>query len=339
MHDRYRLIGGTPSPYSNKLRALMRYRRIPHDWVPRSAAIESELAHVKPQLVPMLQFPNSADIRVDSTPLAYALEAHHPARSVIPDDAGDAFLCQLIEDYADEWLTKIMFHYRWYYDQDAAFAKAWIVDEHQPGVSEERRTQAMEYIRQRQVGRMAMVGCTDNNAPILEAGFQDLLALLEPNLHGNAFLFGARPSLADFALYGQLKMLATDPTPQAILRAQAPRLDVWLRAMDDASGVEGAWADAGAEATPLMQGLLRLVGRDYLPFLVANHQAAQQGSDEVAVELRGQRFAQAPFRYQVKCLASLRTAFAELDAPSRERLTPALHEAGCLPALSGEVEA
>ena len=57
--DRYRLIGSTPSPYSNKLRALMRYRRIPHDWVPRTAAIESEIAHVKPQLVPMLRFPTA----------------------------------------------------------------------------------------------------------------------------------------------------------------------------------------------------------------------------------------------------------------------------------------
>lgn len=332
----YRLIGSTPSPYSNKLRALLRYRRIAHVWVPRSAAVEDEIAHVKPQLVPMLRFPDEADYRVDSTPLAHALEARHPERSVIPADPGEAFLCHLIEDFADEWLTKIMFHYRWFYEADADFAQAWIVDEHQPGADEIRRAQAMAYMRQRQQGRMALVGCTPENAPIIEESFQDLLAALEPHLHGAAFLFGSRPSLADFALYGQLKMLATDPTPQAILREKAPRLDLWLRAVDDASGVEGDWRAPESEPSPVVAALLALVGRDYLPFLAANARAWENGDEEMALTLRGRRYAQAPFRYQLKCLNTLREAFAGLDVASRQRIAPWLEAAGCLEVLDAQ---
>ena len=332
----YRLIGSTPSPYSNELRALLRYRRIPHVWVPRSAAVEAEIAHVKPQIVPMLRFPEETDYRVDSTPLAHALEARHGARSVVPADSADAFLCHLIEDFADEWVTKLMFHYRWYYAADADFAQAWIVDEHQPGADANRRAQAMAYMRERQQGRMALVGCTPDNAPIIEESFADLLAALEPHLNGAAFLFGSRPSLADFALYGQLKMLATDPTPQAILREKAPRLDVWLRAMDDASGVEGDWREPGAEPAPAIAALLGLVGRDYLPFLAANARAWEAGEEEMAVQLRGRPYAQAPFRYQVKCLNVLREAFAGLDAGSRQRIAPWLETAGCLEAIDAQ---
>ena len=32
-----------------------------------------------------------------------------------------------------------------------------------------------------------------------------------------AFIFGSRPTAADFAIYGQLRQLATDPLPSRIL--------------------------------------------------------------------------------------------------------------------------
>ena len=43
-----------------------------------------------------------------------------------------AFLAHLIEDFADEWLTKAMFHYRWAYDADIQYASLWIADDFFP---------------------------------------------------------------------------------------------------------------------------------------------------------------------------------------------------------------
>ena len=41
---------------------------------------------------------------------------------MIPPDAVVSFLDALLEDYADEWLTKAMFHYRWAFEPDIAKA-------------------------------------------------------------------------------------------------------------------------------------------------------------------------------------------------------------------------
>jgi hypothetical protein len=45
---RYRLIGSTASPYAIKLRALLRYRRIPFDWVIMTKALRKATEHLRP---------------------------------------------------------------------------------------------------------------------------------------------------------------------------------------------------------------------------------------------------------------------------------------------------
>lgn len=330
----YALHGFNPSPYSVKMRALMRYRRLPFVWNatgnPREAAIAAGL----PPVIPVLRFPDGR-VMNDSTPLAYALEREHPGqRSVIPDDPGLAYLSDLLEDFGDEWITKMMFHYRWYYDADRDFAQVWVVSSRDPVMGETKRRREMQAFNDRQVGRMAMVGCTEQNRPVIEASYRFVLDTLDRHVRTIPFLLGSRPSLADFGFYGQLQILSVDPTPAAEMRTRAPDVFCWLMRLDDASGVEGSWIDAAA---PLPQGtaaLLKHAGETYLPFLAANARALQEGAETFEVELLGQPFAQAPFRYQGKCFDALRKRLAALPASVRQRLDPVLEEAGCLRALA-----
>ena len=147
-------------------------------------------------------------------------------------------------------------------------------------------------------------------------------------------LFGSRPSIADFGLLGQLKTLATDPTPLAIMRERAQRTESWTRQLDDASGLEGEWYPAHVALPEATVGLLRLAAETYLPFLVANAAAAEYGDEKFEVKLLGQTYIQAPFGYQRKCLAALRKRFAALNATGLDEIGPLLEETGCLPYLS-----
>ncbi|MBT6276079.1 MAG: glutathione S-transferase, partial [Chromatiales bacterium] len=193
--DPYRIIGGPGSPYSLKLRAVMRYRQIPHVWALRVHCAE-EVAHVRPRLLPTLFDPYDQDYFVDSTPLVARLEQRHQARSVMPSNEADAFIALLIEDMADEWFTKFMFSGRWHEPEDADFYGRYLGWFATAPSADDRYNSASQTMRDRQVGRNSIVGVTPANAPVVDATFRDLAGILEQAFSTQMFLFGNRPSVA-----------------------------------------------------------------------------------------------------------------------------------------------
>lgn len=328
---RYRLFGGGGSPYSQKMRGILHYRRLPFDWVQITPAIRAQIKHSGPPVIPILQLPEDDSLHVDSTPLAFMLEERHQERSIIPDDPALAFLACLIEDLADEWVTKMMFHYRWDLEVDQLYSARQIISDNTPGLRGEDLARAAEAIRQRQVGRMPLVGCTKQNKPIIEQSFHELLAILDTFATRDEFLFGTRPSLADFGLFGQLKTLASDHTPMLIIRNTVPSVYDWVRRLEDSSGIDGAWHSVD-DMRPAVDELLRFTARYYLPFLQANAQALADGNETVTLELVGRDYAQPAFKYQGKCYARLKEL---LRQTSSEALRDILQATGCLEYLEG----
>ncbi|HSG88666.1 MAG TPA: glutathione S-transferase N-terminal domain-containing protein, partial [Pseudomonadales bacterium] len=121
VRDPLRFKGAPGSPYTRKMLAVLRYRHLPYEFLIGNHADELGLPQPKVGLLPTFYLPNAAgeiEAVTDSTPLIRRFEADYAGRSVIPSDPVMAFVDYLLEDYADEWLTKCMFHYRWYYEAD-----------------------------------------------------------------------------------------------------------------------------------------------------------------------------------------------------------------------------
>ena len=328
----YRVIGIESSPYAVKVRSVFRYRRIPHLWIARMPQFFDETEHVRPLIMPVVQYPDGV-YRTDSTSIIRDLEGRHMnGRSVIPEDRGQALLVDLIEDMADEWFTKCVFHYRFNAPTDRVAGAAWVMDDAYPDVDANMLGDLVDKFVARQVERMPLVGCIPTNAPLIEDSYLRLIEILEGFVATDRFLFGTRPSTADFAICGQLSTLAGDPTGGAIQRAIAPRTRHWVMRLTDCSGVEGEWS---TKVSPLVCALLDLAGRIYLPFLVANATAIENGETEISVALDGRLYRQPVFGYQVKCLNALRKSFDALSTGDREGLDPLLDQAGCLTYLVG----
>jgi len=327
----YTLYGALGSPYSMKMRALLRYRRITHIWKDGAAARDA-LQQVKAPVIPVLQYPDG-HFANDSTPLVYDLEARHAERSVVPPSPAHAFLAHLLEDFADEWLTKAMFGYRWLEGVDQIQMSRWLAFDAMKGGGLASSQGFAEKFRARQVGRMAIVGCTPENFPLIEASTRALLDALEAHVVNRHCLFGTCPSIAEFGIYGQLSQLGVDPTAQAMMRKDYPYSFRWLPHIDDMSGINGEWDAEDAPWAPIIVAWLKLVGEIYMPFLLANSAAIEAGEETFSITAMGLPYNQGVFKYQVKCLADLRARFAALNIVARAKVEPLLAESGCLAAL------
>jgi len=327
------LLGLPGSPYTRKMLALLRYRRIPHR-VLWGSLFDPPAGYPEPKvkLLPTFYFPSAKGLEavVDSTPIIRRLEADYSGRSVVPDDPLLCFLDRLIEDFADEWLTKAMFHYRWHHAEDAAHAGPLLTFWQNPQLDAQTAQQVSDAFAKRQISRLFVVGSSDTTAAVIEASFQRLVGIMDRIIERQGFVLGSRPASADFAILGQLTQLGlVEPTSARFLERTAPRLRAWLDRTEDLSGHSADQWMAHADITDHLGELLGEIGRVYAPFLVANATAAAMGHKEFVTTIDGTLWAQPVFPYQVKCLESLRNARNAMDAQARCALDALLVKTGC----------
>ena len=117
------LLKGAPgSPYTRKMLAYMRYRHIAYRLMIGDQGDQEGRAYLNPKFHCCRRFicrivPESWK-RWLIPPLIRRFESMFTGRETVPDAPALRLLHDLIEDYADEWLTKAMFHYRWHYADD-----------------------------------------------------------------------------------------------------------------------------------------------------------------------------------------------------------------------------
>lgn len=335
MTDPIALSGAPGSPYTRKMLAVLRYRRIPYRFLPPSGPALQGLPQPKVALLPTFYLPDGEGALAavtDSTPIIRRLEREHAGRSLIPGDPGLAFIDELIEDYADEWLTKAMFHYRWSYEADIAKAAAMLPCWRGFCIPDEELAARGRMVADRQIGRLRYVGSNPVTGPVIEAGYRRFLEAFEGHLTHMPYLLGRRPAACDFAVFGQLTQLAEfDPTPMALTLKVAPRVTAWVGLMEDQSGVEPQDADWISLDDPpaTLVALLAEIGRVYPPVMLANARAVTSGSSEVDALVDGQVWTQQPFPYQAKCLQWLRGSHGRLGEGARNQVDRVLATTGC----------
>ena len=364
MSDSIKVFGNVGSPYTQKILSLLRYKNIPYtvswgDVVQNLSFLD--IQPPKPVLLPtiVLKDKNGSDIcKTDTTPIIRYLEDIYKDKSVIPNSSVLRFLNYLLEDFADEWTTKYMFHYRWYFNEDAENAKKMLVLQHKIDIDDESMNQFSDVIADRQINRLWVVGSNNDTANLIDQSYKRYLLLMENHLKHLPFMFGQRPSSSDFGLYGQLtQLVGFDPTPRNIAYKNSPRTVSWVNIMSDLSGLHDSggigeffgvkgnksdnksklnyfddndygWIDIDNIPDSLIQ-IFNEVGKVYIPCLIANAKAYENGDEVWETTIDGSIWKQKTFPYQVKCLNWIKDEFNKLSANDKKTTLDLIGGTGC----------
>ena len=95
------------SYFTGKLESYLRFKEIPYRF---HELTSTEFQKLLPEKTGAMQMPavelEDGRWMTDSTPMIDWFEGQYPDDPILPKDPVRAFICKLIEDYADEWLSR-----------------------------------------------------------------------------------------------------------------------------------------------------------------------------------------------------------------------------------------
>ena len=330
-----KLYGLKLSYFTGKLEGYLRYKEISHEYCSMSASSFRGLVREKTgaMQMPAVELPDGRWM-TDTSPIIDWLEDQHPENPILPLDPTQAFVCRLIEDYADEWLWRPAMHYRWSYPASSKLLARQIADEMGNEIRLPGWLKRWQVEKRQHSNFVVKDGVTPKNREHVEQGYTRLLAILENVFQNRPFLFGDSPTLADFGLFGPLfRHFSQDPVPAVIMRETAPAVAAWVHRLWNAraSQMDGTLiCGIPDDLLPLLQE----IGETHLENLCAN--AHSWGANDVSYGaiLQGAEYENVPTsRYRAWCLEKLQEHFAALNPLSRDELSQLLDRQGCLEPL------
>lgn len=325
----YRVHGMSQSYFTRKMTGYLDYKGI--DWLFRrfpgtsAAAIEAGF----PGGVPALQTPDG-EFMWDSTAMIHHLELRFPEPSVLPDDSVQRFLAYVIEDAADEWFYRVAVGSRWFFAENnvvGGFELARDVAVQMPLPCDQALAGVAAHVRS-SCGPLGVNA--DNIQQWVDEVLRPWMRLLGAHLGDRSYLFGARPSLADFALFGgNAAHFTNDPLCRRWLDEDAPAVVQHThRLLEPQDQAFGGWEDGVVPQT--MIDLLADLGRLYLPWVTS----ACAGEEAEVAFARGPR----PLVHATDFLRAARaTVLARYVALRSERLDAVLEKAGILRYFADQV--
>ncbi len=317
----YILHGIPRSLFTRKLQAALEFYGLPYRLESRGTGGDDVLGQrAATHQIPILETPEGWALG-DTTPILQLLDARVPGRRLFPDGPLGV-LVHVVEEILDEWVARVMVHYRWHYAENTAY-----VIEQFTGTPLSPEEAVAHPIAQWGPRACRATGTeSPHQRQAAEDEYIGVLTALEAQLAESPFALGGRPTAVDVILLGGLHAHTNaDPTPDL---GEFARVVAWAEGGATAAVLDGDLAPFPA-STGLAEHVLKIGAESYAPFVLANADALAAGRKVLEIETYGEptTYLVRPYPEQSRRLVQerIRRGLTEHD---RKQVTEWLEERG-----------
>jgi glutathione S-transferase len=232
------------SPFCDKIRRALNWKRIPYRLHDLSMVeVLTKLRRVNPiRKVPALDV--DGEVVVDSTDIAYFLDERWPERPLLPRDPAERALCHFLEDWADESLYFYELRLRFTFPKNRDRWLAVLLEGDAPLLRRILAPVAGRAVRE----QCAQQGVGRKPEAMVLRDVERHLDALSAWLAGRSWLVGGALTLADLAVYAQLRCIDCTPEGRERIRARAGIAE-WMSRVAEATAAPAPASSAPGRAS------------------------------------------------------------------------------------------
>ena len=242
MKHQYRLYGVQVSLFVGKVRGYLNFKGL--DYQEKAPTIYDLLIRfpkkVDAAAMPVIQT-RDGEWLADTTDIIETLESRHPEPSIRPCAPRQTIAAMLFEAWCDDVWHPVALHTRWSYPENYPLFQSEMGKGLLPYAPEFLRNRVVDNtVGKTMRDALPRMGVMPAQVAQLEQWTANILDLLELHFAQHDYLFGGRPTIADFSLLGPLYgHLSRDYWPQRELIAPRPNVKAYIDRMhrgDKATG-------------------------------------------------------------------------------------------------------
>jgi glutathione S-transferase len=307
----YTIYGGELSLFTRKLESACIFHGLDFQIAAKTRNNRAEIeSRSGTHQVPVLQTPENWMI-ADTTPLIALLDSRSPNLALFPSGAAGT-LVHILEEFFDEWVARVMVHYRWHYPASAKFASQRMASGDAAMAAQLRDwgPRACRATGTQSVGQQQAA----------EAEYLGLMQAADQQLRSTRFLLGDRPTALDCIVLGGLRAhTLMDPDPKKVV-GQFETLADW------SAQRAHRWTGGGElaplpESTPFAQFVLTQMHATYARFALANAAAQRAGAKACSADVYGESASYLSRAYPEQSRLMLCQRIDQLQGSQRELIT------------------